>query len=217
MTVLSRRQSHRNNSGLATWLKVLIGVAGLGVVGGIVLAVVGGMYIFDLSRNMMDPQHVRRVSDSIAKIEYPLPSEFKPVMALDLMGVRTVSFSDMNEHLTIMLMQLEKAPKAASAEQVIQSYARKGSTMPGAKAGPGSFASAYSMHIQSTGHMTVGGESMPYAIGESEQNRVKLFQLIGCIMPKQRDRPILIIGQSFQCNEYKMELTKQFLARIKEF
>jgi hypothetical protein len=200
---------------MALWLKITIAVVVLGLISGLGLLAAGGMFLFNTAQQVMDPKKVSQVSDSIAKIEDPLPRGFSRIMAVDVMGLSEAGFTNTRKRLSIMLMKMPKSAKTTSADFLVDHCIKSGAPTGINTSG---FANMNTpMEIQSRGRMVVGGEDMPYAIGLRQINNVKIFQMFGCVVPKRTGTPILILGQSTRTNSYNLESTKEFLAAIKSF
>lgn len=207
----------RNQKGLATWVKVLLAVVALGFVVLVGLGIAGFMFVTDLSKKATKPEYVKEVTQTIAKID-ELPSGFKYQMGIDAMGMSIVALLNEDEKLSVMLMKLPQAPGAEKPDQIVDKYAERGVPTVGMPSGGGQGTGGASpMQIKDKGKLTVGGEEMPYAIGESEIKGTKVAQLIGCVVPKAGNKTVLFIGQTLDGSPYKMEPTKQLLSSIKGF
>src|SRR5262249_28675916 len=103
----------RNQRGLAGWVKVLLAVV---IVGFIVcaIAVVGiGSLFMNTAKSMMDPSKIKEVASQIATFPEPLPGDFKYIMGIDVMGVKTVSMqsAQTGQSLTFMTVPQDKAAR----------------------------------------------------------------------------------------------------------
>ncbi|HEY9784929.1 MAG TPA: hypothetical protein V6D17_05960 [Candidatus Obscuribacterales bacterium] len=173
------------------------------------------MFFADLGKKAMDPQYVKQVAQKIAKIDDPLPPGFNYQMGLDLMGMSIVSITNPDARFNLMLMKLPQSASAENPDNIIEKYAESG--VPTVGAGRQQGATSQPMEIKSKGKTTVGGEEMPYAIGETQgEKNEKMQQLLGVIVPKGGKETVVVIGQSADGN-YNMQLTEKLFSAIKGF
>jgi hypothetical protein len=205
---------------MSTFVKVMIGVAVLGVLGTIGAVIMTALFFANFAKTTFDPEESNKVAQSVTKIKR-LPPEFQRVIAMnmDAMGMTYVAYSG-PDHLTIMLMKLKESTyKKLSAEELVQTYSRRGSVRSNFPTMPDSARKAIAgpIHIISSGRKVVGGEQMPYSLGETFGNGVHVIQMVGCVLPATTQTPVLILGQTVHSESYNMEATDKFLNSITGF
>lgn len=207
----------RNQKGLATWVKVLIGVMIIGTISIIGIITAGVFFVGSAMKDVMDPAKVKATVDTIAKFQDPLPAGWKFGMALNMFGTSVAVVSNEKEDLNITLLKLPRGVKEMSSEGIVGEYAEKGvpnvSGMDANKAGA-------PLDIKERGKLTVGGEEMPYVSGVSERAGKKFSQFIGSVVSKkdpQNPSVVIIQGICLESDTYKLEQTKQLLSAIKSF
>jgi len=204
----------RNQRGLATWVKVLIGVMIIGTIGFIVLIAGGVYFVGGAMKQMNDPAQVRSTVDSIAKFSDPLPTGWKFGIALNMFGTSIAVVNNDKESLMVTLLKLPRSDKDIDPTSVIESYAEKGvPSVGGTEAGK----TSAKLNIQQRGELTVAGEKMSYVTGYSERGSSRFSQMIGCVMPKATKEAIIVQGVTLNSEEYKIEQTKTLLGSIKGF
>ena len=204
----------RNQKGLATWVKVLIGVMIIGTIAFIVLIAGGVYFIGGAMKQMQDPAQVRTTAESIAKFSEPLPTGWKFTVALNMFGTSIAVLSNDKENLSITLLKMPRAEKDMDANTVVETYAEKGvPSMHGADAKK----TSAKLNIKDRGKLNVGGEEMIYATGSSQSGDDTFSQLIGCIMPKGSKQALIVQGVALGSEKYKLEETKTLLNSIKGF
>jgi len=208
-----------NRPSMALWLKVTIAVLVVGLISFIILLVAGGMFLIDNTKKAMDPKYNAGVADSVVKVEEPLPSGFTRIIAMDFLGMKEVGYSNMKEGLSIILMKLES--KGGSADSFVENYSNSG-TNPGAPRFGINDTSGLPLVVKGRGKMIVGGENMPYVIGERSVNGAKVAQLVGCVIPHDTvgghgRMAVVVLGQNSRAGDYKLELTKKFLRAVQGF
>lgn len=204
----------RNQRGLATWVKVLIGVMIIGTISFIILIAGGVYFIGGAMKQMGDPAQVKANAESIAKFAEPLPAGWKFTVALNMFGTSIAVVNNEKEDLQITFLKLPRSDKDMDANAIVDSYAEKG--VPSMQGADPQKTSA-KVNIKDRGKLTIGGEEMNYATGSSERGSEKFSQLIGCIMPKGSKQAVIVQGVSLGTEEYKLEQTKTLLNSIKGF
>jgi|GEM_PF-4126643 hypothetical protein len=206
----------RNEKGLATWVKVLIGVMIVGTIS--IVAILGTVswFIWSAAKELADPAKVRATVDTIAKFEDPLPTGWKFTMALPLGPMSVAILSNDKADINITLLKMPSGGKEMTTDMVVGDYSEKGvPTVPnvtGAAPKPSS-----PISIQNKGKVTVAGEEMAYAVGLSKNSGPKFSQFIGCVMPKSGQSVIIVQGQCTKSEEYPLQETKTLLNSIKSF
>jgi hypothetical protein len=136
-------------------------------------------------------------------------------MAMDLMGMKEVVYSNLEEGLSIIMMKLET--KSGTADSIVENYATSGTT-PGAPGYGINGPTGLPLTVKGRGKLTVGGVSMPYVIGQRSVNGTNVAQLVGCVTPHGKRIAVVVLGQNTQPGgEYKFELTKKFLRAVRSF
>lgn len=206
----------RNQKGLATWVKVLLGVVVVGFLAIVGLVVAGGFFIADITKKSVDPQYIQQVSQSIAKID-ELPQGFKYQMAFDALGASAVTIANPSEQLSIILMKLPPPPGKATAEEVVQEYAERGVptvSMPQQTDG-GATVTSGPLDVKDKGKLAVADKEMAYVIGDARGKKVQ--GMIGCLLLQDPPRTIILVGQEQGGNPYDFDKTKELLSAIKSF
>ena len=211
------RNRYRNQKGLATWVKVLIGVMIIGTIS--IIGIIGaGVFFFGSAmKDMMDPAKVKSTVDTIAKFQDPLPTGWKYGMALNMLGMSVAVISNEKENLNITLLKLPRGTKDVSNDGILGEYVEKG--VPAAPGMDPSNAGA-PLTVKDKGKLTVGGEEMPYVCGVSERSGKSFSQFIGSVVSKkdqQNPTVIIVQGICLDSETYKLEQTKQLLNAIKSF
>lgn len=209
------RNTGRNQKGLATWVKILIGVMIVGTIS--IIAIIGATVWFAGSamKDMMDPVKVRATAASIAEFSDPLPKGWEFQMALGLMGMNVVVVKNTKEDCLLTFLKLPNTDsEKLTSESVITDYSAKG--VPAAPGSDPSKAGA-PLDIKDKGKLTVGGEEMTYAMGESQRSGKKFSQLVGCVLPKSSKSVIIVNGVCENSAEFKLDAAKTLLSSIKAF
>lgn len=203
----------RNERGLATWVKILIGVMIVGTIS--IVAIIGSVAWLAGSayKDMTDPKKSKATLESIAKFEDPLPKGWQFGMALPLGPISVAMISNDKAKLNITLLKLPSGGKDMTNEVVVGEYAAKG--VPD-MSGSGTKSSG-PITVENKGKMNVGGEELAYVTGVGSDTSKKYAQFIGSVIPKNKDSVIIVQGQSLDSGEYPMEETKALLGAIKGF
>jgi hypothetical protein len=205
----------RNQKGLATWVKVLIGVMVIGTIS--IVGIIGaGVYFIGSSvKDLQDPAKIKATINSIAQFQDPLPAGWKFGMGLNVFGMTSVAqITNEKAKLNIMLLKLPRGGKDATSEVVLNEYAEKG--IPNVS-GASSDTSSAPLSIKDKGKFTVAGEEVNFVSGESERGSEKFSQFIGMVAPKSNSSTILIQGTCLGSDSYNLEETKKLLSAIKSF
>lgn len=203
----------RNQRGLATWVKVLIGVMVIGTITIIGIITASVFFFGSAMKDMMDPAKVKATVESIAKFEDPLPAGWKFGMGLNLLGTSVGVVTNEKEKLTITLLKLPR-PKEVTSEAVVGEYAEKG--IPNVSGIDADKTSA-PLTVKEKGKITVAGEEMSFVSGVSERGGTKFSQFIGSVLPKTEPSVIIIQGVCMDSETYKIDQTKKLLSAIKSF
>lgn len=203
----------RNEKGLATWVKVLIGVMIIGTISILVIVGASVWFVGSAVKDLADPAKVRATTDSIAKFEDPLPQGWKFGMALPFGPISIAMLTHEKSGLNVTLLKMPSGGKEMTTDMVVGEYSQKGvpnvsgdTTKPTAP-----------ITVQNKGNLTVGGEPLAYAVGVSNSGGKKFSQFIGCVIPKSNSSVIIVQGQCLKSEEYPLEETKALLSSIKSF
>ncbi|MBC7997027.1 MAG: hypothetical protein IAF58_03745 [Leptolyngbya sp.] len=203
----------RNQKGLATWVKILIGVMIVGFIS--VIAIVGSLWYVgtNIAKDLTDPVKIRAAANTLAKFEDPLPTGWTIQSALDLMGMKVLIAAQKPGKTFITMLSMPKGKDNTTADQVIDEMAVKGVNVPnvGASSHKGS---SGPISISSKEKMLVGGEQMVYGLGKNSDDGETL---LGCILPKGSSSAIIISASGTDNGKLDMEGTKKFLGAIKGF
>lgn len=203
----------RNEKGLATWVKILIGVMIIGTISIVTILGASVWFVGSAMKDMADPAKVRATVDTIAKFENPLPKGWNFGMALPLGPVCVAIVRNEKLDLNVTLLKMPGGGKEMSTEMVVGEYSAKGvPNVSGDSSKP-----SVPIDVQNKGKLSVAGEELAYAIGVSTDAGKKFSQFIGCVIPKNNQSVIIVQGQCLNSQEYPLEDTKALLAAIKSF
>ncbi len=189
----------RNQRGLATWAKWLIGI----VVGGTVLLLatcsIVGFALYSQFGKMLDPDNAKQVTAQIATVK-ELPPRYKYSLGLDFFGQMTlVAIEDQEAKLLISLIKLPNQDAEMTQEKFVEQIAEAG--VPTASS-TGQQSTA-KIEIINKGSMPVGGQEMPYVIGMTVNQNTgdKVPAFLGCSIPQGKKEAILICAVSNAAND----------------
>lgn len=197
--------SQESGVGLPLWAKILIGLVVVGIVGFIAVCV--GLWVTFKNTLSLNPEEIQRNASQIAVFEQPLPTGYKYSMGINLMGINTVVVEHQPDQQMIFLICYPKAesdPETMVAK-ISESGVNTGST------------SAKIEKIKEKGKEAVAGETMPYVMGTMSDKNGSHEGLFGCIVPKAKQKTILIYAAEPSGKPYDLAVTEGFLKSIKEF
>ena len=185
----------RNQRGLATWAKWLIGI----VVGGTVLLLatcsILGFAVWSQFGNMLDPEHAKQIAGQIATVkELPSP-RYKYSLGIDFFGQATfVAIEDQEKKLLITLIKMPNQDPEMTQEKFVEQIAQNGvpTTTPTGQQ------STNKIEIINKGSMPVANAEMPYVVGLTlnQNTGEKVPAFLGCTIPQGKKEAILICAVS---------------------
>lgn len=210
---MRNRSYRRNQMGLATWLKWVIGL----VVGGMLLSMAAcGLILFGgytMMKGMTDPVAVKQNMNKIADIDIS-SDRYQPNLGLDLppLGLVISSVTDSQTKLSWAMVKVpNNDEKQQTNEQMLAEFAESG--VPTATTtGQGTM----KVGITSKGTVKVAGQEMAYILGttNSEQGVQPVYLALTLPTPKQVDM-VCAIGEAGK--EIDLKQVNEFLAKIKAF
>ncbi len=207
--------TRRNNKGLATWVKWLLGILIVGFALTLATCGVGGFLLFQGVQKAIDPANAKQVASQMATIK-DLPPTYKYAFGMDFMGAMTiVAVQNEAAKMTYMLIKVPNTD-GMTADQFVEQMAQKGVPTAGA-----SGQSTTKIEVKDKGKTPVGGTEMPYIVGISENSNSGKKQpaFMGCVMPS-RDVAILVAAVSNEEETTKpidINEVKNFLSMIERF
>lgn len=133
---------------MATWLKVVLALVGLGIAATIGIVVLGVSMLGELGKTATDPQKAAKIADEIVQIRRPLPSEWQYAVGMN-MGVMKMAM--LRNSSNNVVVNLTRYPKSSKVESITQ----------GAAAGA-------HMSVEERGEETLAGRKMSYLRGFSK-------------------------------------------------
>ena len=192
--------------GFPTWAKILIGIVAVGLVAIVGLVIVGVVFFQNVAKQTQNPAAISKVASNIGEFQSPLPPDYKMTMGINLAGMNVLTVQHNPDGQTIMFMSYPKVD--GDAQSVIDGMANKSATMP---------QSATRIEVvNKRGTEMVGGEDMPYIIGVTSERGVKREALVGCIVPKGKEKTLIVVAAQ-PTGTYNLKETEDFLTTIKSF
>ncbi len=206
--------TRRNNKGLATWVKWLLGILIVGFALTLATCGAGAFIVYQQIQKAMDPVNVQQVASQLATIK-ELPPSYKYAFGMDFMGAMTiVAVQNETAKMTYMLIKVPNTD-GMSADQFVEQMAQKG--VPTAGAGG---QSTTKIEVKDKGKTPVGGTEMPYIVGISENSSSGKKQpaFMGCVMPS-KDTAVLVAAVSNEEETKPIDVNevKNFLGLIEAF
>lgn len=203
-----RRQA-RNNFGLATWAKWLIGVLiGLFIltIGGLGL---GALFVWNFASQATNPEAAQKVAASILVLDKPLGEDYKYTMGLEIPGLFSLaSVEDETSKVTYSFIKMKAEKEGVTAEEMVEQIASRVPTGSGETS---------SMTVQDKGAMQVAGIEMPYLTGVLASKSSEMPALLGCVMPSNDKVLLLMALNSDSESPIDVEAARAFFSRIKAF
>jgi len=206
----------RNNKGIATWLKWLLGIMAVGFVLCLATCGVVGYFGYQAFSDATNPDKIKGVTGSIVSMK-ELPPSYSYVFGSDMFGVMPmVLLKNEKAKMTYMIMRLpNKDGSSMTADKLVEQMAEQGVQT----AGPGA-QGKMTMEVQDKGKTQVGGVEMPYIIGVSENKSTGAKQpsFMGCVMPSP-DTATLVVAGSEDTGAQKLDMNEvnSFLSNIESF
>lgn len=214
---MMKRRKSRNNKGIATWLKWLLGIMAVGFV--LCLATCGavGFFGYQTVQDAMNPEKAEKVANTVADIQ-SLPPTYKYTFGMDMMGVMTmVAVNNTANKMTFMLIKVPTTQAGANqphnADEFVEQMANEGVPQAGASGGK------TKIEVKEKGKTKVGGVDMPYIIGMSENSSTgkKVPAFLGCVMPTKETAIMVCAASEDEAKPIDMNEVNGFLANIKSF
>ncbi|MBK9141440.1 MAG: hypothetical protein IPM23_03020 [Candidatus Melainabacteria bacterium] len=203
-----RRQT-RNNFGLATWAKWLIGVLValfILTIGGLGL---GAIFLWNFSSQATNPENVKKLVDGLVVFEEPLGEDYKYTMGFDIAGFFTLaSVEDETTKTTYSFIKMKAEKEKVTAEEMVEQIASRVPTGSGETS---------SMAVKDKGTMPVAGIEMPYLTGVLNSKGTDMPALLGCVMPSNEKVFLLMALNSDNDRPIDVEAAKAFFSQIKAF
>ena len=198
---------YRNQKGLATWIKVLIGVVAVFFIVGIGIAIWG----FTFAMNMASPEKSKEAAARIVTMK-ALPANYKYIMNMDLMGVKMVGLQDTSSGIGYFLVNMPGDDKRQlTPEQMLDQIAKKGIPSAGGN-GP----KDTSIEVRSKGTLMLAGKEAPYVDGVTLDKKGVKHPSVLCLTPAEGGRILLLyaIDQKSQGEEIDIETFKALTDNI---
>lgn len=209
------KRQRRNNKGIATWLKWLLGIMAVGFVLCLATCGTGAYFIFQEAKKAVDPEHCKEVASKIVTMK-ELPANYKYGFGTDFMGVMTmVAVQNETTNTTFMLIKVPNSDKVTSADELVEQIAERGVATPSADGG----SSQTRIEVQEKGKTTVAGVEMPYIMGLSSNKSTgkQLPSFMGCVMPNSDSALIVYASSDDEKKPLNLAEVNSFLANITEF
>jgi hypothetical protein len=211
--LMNRRR--RNNKGIATWLKWLLGIMAVGFV--LCLATCGTIAWFGYQeiQKMVDPGNIKKVIAEMATVK-ELPPTYKYAFGMDMFGMMPMAaVQNESTKTTYMLIRVPNTDgKVTSAEQLVEQIAERG--VPTASSSGSQ--STTTIEVKEKGKTTVGGLEMPYILGTSENKSTgkRSPAFMGCVLPTP-DAAVTIYAANEDDKPIDMNEVNAFLSNITAF
>ncbi|MDZ4833721.1 MAG: hypothetical protein SGJ27_08060 [Candidatus Melainabacteria bacterium] len=210
-----KRRNSRNNKGIATWLKWMLGIMAVGFV--LCLATCGavGFFGYQQIQNAMNPENAQKVAGTIVTIK-PLPTNFKYSFGMDMMVMTMVAIQDTKGKVTYMLIRIpttgQTANEPKSADEFVDQMAAQGVPTAGNTG-------RTTIEVKEKGKTKAAGVDMPYIIGisENKSSGKKLPAFLGCVMPDKNTAIMVCAASEDEDKPINMVEVNDFLSNIQEF
>ncbi len=192
---------------MPTWAKALIVLVIVGIVGLTTMAIGAVFFVQKIYRDALDPAMITKAAGEIAVFSEPLPKGYKYLMGFSNkeLGIDLLAIDNSGGQF---LMVLKYPEKEEDATKLVDRSYESGFSTPQATA---KFES-----VKSRGEFTVGGQKMPYVLGNmTDQEGRKLQGLVGCVVKKDTHEAIVLYGVQMPGKDYDMDITEGFLQTIK--
>jgi hypothetical protein len=201
-------------SGLPGWLKIVLIVGTVFVIGAIGLFAACTMML----KNIQDPQHVKQIATTFMNISDPPGGGFEYALGIDF-GAKLVGFVNKQKNLSICIATFPESKDLDNPEQALNKMDKMtrtgGGLSGGASTTASSGASGTKKKFEATNKGTekVGGREMSYAVGyEINSDGSKAPTFIGLFPPGPKGS-VCIFGQS-PGGKYDMDSTNDLLKSI---
>jgi hypothetical protein len=192
---------------LPVWAKILIALVIVGIVGGTTLAISAVVFMQKVHHDSTDPQMIAKAAGAIATFAEPLPKGYKYLLgyqnAMPKFALLTINHEGGQ---SLMLLKYSARDDVNADTLVDRTYETGFST-------PQAFAKFES--VINKGTLEVGGDKMPYLLGNmTDQEGHKLQGLFACVV-KKKDHDVVCLYGIQPGGAYDMEVTEGLLMTIK--
>lgn len=193
--------------GLPTWAKVLIGLVVAGAIGVVIIVAIAAFFLVNSFKQAQDPVAIAKVADQIGTFQNPLPDGYKYMMGLNLAGIETLTVEHKPDEQIIFVIAYPKADQDANSvvERISQTGVNTGQT------------SAKFEKVTGRGTEQVAGEQMPYIVGTLVDKSGSHEGMFGCIIPRGKNKTVLIYAAEPAGTSFNLPVTKNFLNSIHSF
>lgn len=202
----------RNQRGLATWAKWLIGILGTVLVLGLGSCCILGFFAYNTVKDATDPAKAKELAATMATIKDPLPERFEYKAGMNILD--TVSFVTIMDNTTeysySLVRMVTKDKEELSAEELVEELAEKGVPSGGSD-------SYTKIKVQEKSSMEVGGVEMPYVLGVTENKGKTVPALMGVVIPKKENVLMLIVFAPPKAKSLDVDQAKEFFSNITSF
>jgi hypothetical protein len=186
---------------IPTWLKVVIGIAVLAIIGVIGLFVVAVSIGGKLLGSATDVKATEKVAHQIVMFDGDLPPGWKYTMNMDMLGMKMVSLMNMENKTMVNLMQLPN-PKHQSASDMVNNPSLEHSKYSGSSR----------FTVESRGEETIGGEKVPYVRAKMQDG--KEMEMGFVVLPNGKAVMIQVIEPT---STYDPALAQPVIDKIKGY
>lgn len=159
-----------------------------------------------------DPGKIKDVAATMVELD-PLPERFRYLMCLDVGDFKSVAIEDTQTGMSYTLVTRNHKFTNLTDDALLDAYVSHRETFGLEKTG---FMKGFTPSKR--GHLTVGGQSMPYAIGHSQMTKFKITQMIGVVTPASKKGSfIAFLAQTPGNERLHIEDVEVFLKCIKRF
>jgi hypothetical protein len=211
-----RTNKRRNNKGIATWLKWLLGLMAVAFVLCLATCGLGGFFVYQAFQDGTDPVKAEKVANTIVQIKQ-LPPNYKYSFGMDMMVMTMVVVTNSSNKMTYMLFKVptstaQGANQPKSADEFVEQMAAQG--VPTA----GGSGSKTTITVKEKGKTKVGNTEMPYIIGVSQSSSGKQQPaFLGCVMPTKDEAILVCAATEDESKPIDMTEVNGFLSNIESF
>lgn len=201
----------RNQRGLATWAKWLIGILATFLVLGLATCGIACFVGFNFVKDATNPDKAKALAGTMVSISDPLPAPYEYKMSFDMMGVKFVTIMDSNTEYSYSFVKMPNTKQSdMSPEDMVESMAVQG--VPSGGSG-----GTTKIDVKSKGKMTVGGTEMPYVIGDTTNKGQKVPSLMGVIKTGDGHLVMIIAMASPNSTDLDLNQVQKFFSMITAF
>lgn len=157
-----------------------------------------------------DPAKIKNVAATMVELD-PLPERFRYLMCLDVGDLKSVAIEDTQTGVAYTLLNRQHKFAKLKDDALLDGYLQHKETF-----GLEGVGLMKGFTPKKRGHLTIAGQSMPYAVGDSYMSKFKVAQLIGLVTPAARkDSFTLFLAQTPTNQTLNMEDVEEFLKYIR--